>query len=336
MSRPPPDVTILGAGIIGICCALTLLERGLTVRIIDRLPPGEATSHGNAGVISPYSVVPQSMPGVWKNVPRWLLDPKGPVKLRWRDLPKILPWVIRFMANTRHDKVAEISGAMAFLMAGNVDAYRRYLKGTGEEGLIADALNVTVFRDAPPDPQDLQFQLRDAMGCEIAFIGAGDLRDLEPDLSADYRFAAIFKGQARTVNPGRLCKVLAEKAAMTGVEMIRAEVIGIRPMDAEVEITTESGTLMAQKLILAGGVWSGGLLRQLGIRLPLIAERGYHLDFAEPGVEIRNSISDGSAKVIVSLMETGVRIAGTAEFAAVDAPPNYARADALAPLAKRL
>ncbi|MEL6479735.1 MAG: FAD-dependent oxidoreductase, partial [Pseudomonadota bacterium] len=89
MAGKTPEVTILGAGIIGVCCALSALERGYTVRVVDRLAPGEATSHGNAGVISPFSVVPQCMPGVWKSVPRWLLDPAGPVKLRWRDLPEV-------------------------------------------------------------------------------------------------------------------------------------------------------------------------------------------------------------------------------------------------------
>ncbi|MEM9046662.1 MAG: FAD-dependent oxidoreductase, partial [Pseudomonadota bacterium] len=176
MEKRHPEVTILGAGIIGICCALTLIERGFRVRIIDRIPPGEATSHGNAGVISPFSVVPQCTPGVWKNVPAWLLDPKGPVKVRWRDLPEVIPWVLRFLSNTKPDRVSEISTTMALLMRDNVDTFRRYLKGTGHEDLIVDSMNVTVFRGAErPNPRDLQFRLRQEIGCEIEFIDADDL-----------------------------------------------------------------------------------------------------------------------------------------------------------------
>ncbi|MEM1277153.1 MAG: FAD-dependent oxidoreductase [Pseudomonadota bacterium] len=338
MGRPSREVTILGAGIIGVCCALTLLERGFKVRVIDRLPPGEATSYGNAGVISPYSIVPQCTPGVWKNVPAWLLDPKGPVKLQWRHLPQVIPWVIRFLRNTTPERVDEISASMALLMRDNVDAFRHHLRGTGHESLIVDAMNITVFRgSARPDRNDLQFRLREEIGCEIAFIHGDELRDLEPALSPDYTAAALIKGQARTVNPGKLTKVLAEKAARLGAEFKQAEMKALHPQpDGSVTITTEEGALRTEKLILAGGIWSAELLKPLGYKLPLMAERGYHLEFKDPGIQINNSIADASAKVIASSMSDGVRIAGTAEFASIAAAPNFKRADVLEPLAKRL
>lgn len=338
MTAPKADVTILGAGIIGVCCALEALDKGLSVQVIDRLPPGEATSHGNAGVISPWSVVPQCTPGVWKNVPRWLMDPTGPVKVRWRDLPGILPWVWQFLRNAKPDRVAEISDAMALLMDGNVDAYQRHLKGTGHEGLMIEAMNITVYRDpTKPSPEELQFRLRVDRGCDVEFIGRGDLGDLEPDLAKSYTAAALIKNQARTLNPGLLCKALAEKAGSMGAKFLLADIKALEPTPSgPIKVHTDSGHVDANRLVLAGGIWSAELLRPLGIHVPLIAERGYHLEFENPEVTINNSINDAGAKVIASLMNGGVRIAGTAEFAAVDAPPNYARADALAPLAKRL
>ena len=78
---PQNDATVIGAGIIGVCCALNLAERGLNVTLIDPEPPCSLTSHGNAGVISPWSCVPQSIPGLWKSIPKWVLDPKGPVSI---------------------------------------------------------------------------------------------------------------------------------------------------------------------------------------------------------------------------------------------------------------
>ncbi|MEM7213366.1 MAG: FAD-dependent oxidoreductase [Pseudomonadota bacterium] len=334
----PADVTVLGAGIIGICCALNALEKGLTVQLIDRQPPGEATSYGNAGVISPWSIVPQCTPGVWTNVPKWLLDPKGPVKLRWQDLPGILPWVFRFLRNTTPERFQKISDAMALLMQDNVDAYRRYLAGTGHEGLIVDAMTVIVYRGAArPKVDDLQFCLRQERGGEVEFIGATDLHDLEPDLAPEYRAAALIKNQARALDPGKICKVLAAKAEILGANFKVTEVSAVRPDEnGGITLHTDTGDLAVRKLILAGGIWSAGLLKPLGVSLPLIAERGYHLEFQDPGVTINHSINDASAKVIVSSMQAGVRIAGTAEFADVDAPPNYARARALAPIAKRL
>ncbi|TQV75709.1 NAD(P)/FAD-dependent oxidoreductase [Denitrobaculum tricleocarpae] len=332
------DVTILGAGIVGVCCALSALERGLTVTIIDRKDPGEETSYGNAGVISPWSVVPQCTPEVWKSVPRWLLDPKGPVKVRWRDLPSILPWAWSFLCNATPEKVEKISDAMSLLMLENLELYRRYLSGTGHENLLAESMHVSVYRgDTKPALEDLPYRLRSARGAKVEIIGGEELRDLEPDLAPGYHSAALVKDQARARDPGKLCKVLAAQAQTCGAAFRRCEVTALRPReDGTHNLETTEGLIPTRKLVLAVGIWSAELLRPLGIYLPLIAERGYHLEFTEPQVALNNSIQDAGAKIIVSSMNGGVRVAGTAEFASLDAPPNYARAQALEPLAKRL
>lgn len=334
----PSDVTILGAGIIGVCCALAALERGLSVSVIDRKDPGEETSYGNAGVISPWSVVPQCTPGVWKSVPQWLFDPKGPVKLRWRDLPLILPWAWSFLRNATPDKVERIADAMSLLMQDNVEAYRRHLVGTDHESLLTDSWHVSVYRAAAkPSLSDLPYRLRRERGAIVELIGGSELRALEPAIASDYHTAVVVKDQARARDPGRLCKVLAQLAQSRGAVFHRAEVAALRPQeDGTLSLQTAESEISTRKLVLACGIWSAELLRPLGVRLPLIAERGYHLEFTEPEVTLNNSIQDASAKIIISSMNGGVRVAGTAEFAHIDAPPNYARARALAPLAKRL
>ena len=131
-----PDVTILGAGIVGIATALSLTERGFKVAIIDRNPPAEGASYGNAGSLSPWSCVPQSMPGVWRSVPRWLLDPEGPVAVRWKYLPSFLPWTSRFCAAANKARLATITEAMNALNRPNIKLYRLHLQGNGQEALI--------------------------------------------------------------------------------------------------------------------------------------------------------------------------------------------------------
>lgn len=86
------DVIVVGAGIVGICCALSLQAKGRKVTVIDRDPPAQGASFGNAGVISPWSNVPQCLPGVWQNIPKWLLEANGPVAIRASHLLKMLPW----------------------------------------------------------------------------------------------------------------------------------------------------------------------------------------------------------------------------------------------------
>ncbi|MEM8776111.1 MAG: FAD-binding oxidoreductase [Pseudomonadota bacterium] len=336
--QPVPDVTIVGAGIIGVCSALALQERGLSVALIDRHAPGSETSHGNAGIISPWSCVPQSMPGIWKSVPKWLLHPEGPLRIRLQEIPKLLPWVAEFFANTRLDRVHTISDAMDMLMRGNMEAYRDHLKGTGREDLIRDSWFINVFRSpAKPNLNDLGWRLRTDRGAPIEIVSGDELREIEPEVSTEFNQAIIQKGQSRAVNPGEVCRVLAEKACQQGAELIRCDVRRLKPQETgAVHLDTDIGEIAAQKVVLCGGVWSTRLLEDFGVKLPLVSERGYHLEFTDPQVSLNNSILDVAGKFIMSSMEGGVRSAGTSEFADVDAPPNFKRADILAPMSKRL
>ena len=332
------QVTVLGAGIVGVCCALSLQERGYAVTMVDRGEPGGATSHGNAGVISPWSCVPQCMPGLWTSIPKWMLDPNGPLRVRLLDLPETLPWAFRFLANCRENRVREISETMAFLMRDNVTAYKRHLKGTDGEGLLRDSWFVNAFRASDAIRlQDLSWRLRVEQGAPIEVVEGGVLHEIEPELSAEYRSAVVIKDQARAYAPGTLCRVLADKARGQGATFLRREVTDLKPnSDGGYDLLTNQGTLSANKLVVCGGIWSQGFLRTLGFKLPLISERGYHVEFDDPGVALNHSILDVEAKFIASSMKDGVRSAGMSEFARQDAPPIAKRTAALKRLSKRL
>jgi D-amino-acid dehydrogenase len=333
-----PEVTVVGAGIVGICCALSLLERGASVRLVERAEPGQGASFGNAGVISPWSCVPQALPGLWRSVPKWLLDPEGPVSLRWRHLPALLPWTLRFLRAGTAGRVPAIAEAMAALNRPNVDLYRQHLAGSGAEELLRDCYYIHAYRKArAADLGDFAWRLRGSQGAPIELVDGGALREIEPALSEDYAAAILIKDQARATSPGRLGAVLAEKALAQGAELVSTSVERLEPApDGAWTLITEAGALPARKLVIAAGAWSARLLRPLGLRLPLEAERGYHLVFRDPGVSLKHSVMDVDGKFVVSSMLEGLRSAGTAEFAGLDAPPNYARARIFARLTKRM
>jgi D-amino-acid dehydrogenase len=333
-----PAITVVGAGIVGICCALSLLEKGVTVRIIDRDPPARGASQGNAGVVSPWSCVPQSLPGVWRSVPKWLLDPEGPVAIRWGYLFKALPWAIRFLRAGRADRIAAAADAMLALNRPNVELYRHHLADTGHEDLLRDAFYVHVYRKAATaDLGDLAWRLRSERGAPIELIDGDALREVEPALSMDYQAAILIKDTARAVSPGRLGEVLAEKARRMGAEFMQTVVHRLLPdNDSGWRLDTDRGELAAENVVLAAGAWSARLLKPLGITVPLEAERGYHLVFRNPGVTLDHLIMEVERKFVASSMEAGLRSAGTAEFAGLDAEPNYRRARIFKRLSKRM
>jgi len=339
---PPADtasqVTVLGGGAVGLCTALELTGRGIPVRLIDRDAPGQGASMGNAGVISPFSVVPQSMPGVWKKAPGWLLDPLGPVTVHARHLPRFLPWALDFLRSGRVDRVRQISLGMHALSDGSVDIYRQHLAGTGNEALLQDSCYVLAHRN-PDTACDTGFdsELRRAAGAKVEVIGDAALREMEPDLSPEFRAAVVIHGQARTTSPGRLMQVLADKLRATGGEILSHEVKALRPgTDGGWQIDCEGTTLQAARIVLSAGAWSAQLLKPLGLKLPLEAERGYHVMFADPGVRLNNSVMDTDRKFVASSMEQGIRAAGTAEFGGLDKPPDPRRAEVIAKLARQM
>ena len=102
------SAVVIGAGIVGTSCALFLQRDGWEVTLVDPLPPGAGTSSGNAGIISLGSVTPVATPGILREVPGLLLDRDGPLSLRWRYLPQLLPWLARFaLASRRAEALAD-------------------------------------------------------------------------------------------------------------------------------------------------------------------------------------------------------------------------------------
>lgn len=332
-----PDVTVLGAGIVGICTALSLIEKGLRVRLVDRDAPGQATSFGNAGIISPWSVVPQSMPGLWKQVPGMLLNPLGPVAVKPAYLPRLAHWGLRFMREGRKSRIPAISDAMELLNRDCVTLFRQHLAGTGREDLVRDSIYVHAFRKAASaNLSDIGYVMRKEKGARLERIGAADLHDLEPDLSPDFQAAVLIHDQARALAPGEIGTVLADKFCTLGGEIQRQEVTAIRPEDDGWSYDTAEGSCWSPKLVLAMGVWSTKLLQPLGLRIPMQAERGYHVSFQDPGIALNHSVMDMDMKFVASSMKDGLRVAGTAEFAGLDAPPNQKRLDGLIQLTRSM
>src|SRR6478609_10687547 len=110
-------VAIIGAGAVGVISAIEALREGHRVTLIDAGEPGgeQAASYGNAGWLSSHSVIPPAEPGIWKKVPGWLLDPLGPLTIRWSYLPKALPWFLAAGRNALPDRVRKITAARAAL-----------------------------------------------------------------------------------------------------------------------------------------------------------------------------------------------------------------------------
>jgi D-amino-acid dehydrogenase len=322
---------VVGAGIVGVCCGIELKRRGFDVTVIDRVPPGESCSFGNAGILAAQAVVPVPMPGIMWQAPRMLLDPEGPLVVRLGSLRQTIPWLWKFYQSTGIDKVQRTADAMKALYSNTVELHEGLAREAGVPDLVQTSRYLYICRHPrnADTENSLTWRLRRERGGEIEVFDGPALREVEPELSPIYKRGVRLGPMAKTLNPFRLTSSYGELLRRQGGTILTAEVKAIRPDGARVNVDTNNGSHEADVAVIAAGAWSLKLLLPLGLDLPLIAERGYHMTFANPGVMLNHVMSDIERQFAVSNMEMGLRVAGTEELGHADDPPSWRRAEVL-------
>lgn len=335
-----PQVVVVGAGIIGISAALQLQRAGAQVTVLDPQAPGEGASFGNAAVIgeSVFSV-PVATPGILKQLPRMLLDPLSPLALRWSYLPRLWPWLRRFLAAARPAEVERISQALASLLDGAIDAFQPLLEEAGEPALIRRTGWLAVYeseRAQRAHRPSLELQRRRGTAFEV--LPAEALRQIEPALgdSGRFRGGVYYPDVAHTTDNFRLVQVLARSLRQQGGRILREQVTGFEfGAEGPSAVRTDKGEHACARLVIAAGAWSRSLVRQLGSDLPLDTERGYHLTLPEPGVRPRMPVCSMESGMVATPLDGRLRLAGTVEFGGLGAAPDWRRAQMLLRQAER-
>jgi D-amino-acid dehydrogenase len=336
VTAAPNSVAIIGAGIVGMSAALYLQRAGLAVTVIDPLPPGGGASYGNAGLLSVEACLPTAMPGMLKKVPGWLSDPLGPLAVRPSYLPQALPWLLRWIAAGRMERVEAASDALRALHVNALDRYRELL-GSEFDDIIRVSGQVHIWESSEPTPSEAIYaKLWEKHGVVAETLSSDELRQLVPELGREVTRAAFLPKNGHTLNPRRLAGTLARLFAEMG-GMVRAErVLKLIPEGAAWRIVTSSANHFADKIVLSAGAWSRQLLKPLGVDLPLETERGYHIMMRDANVRPKVPVLSRGRGFSITPMEEGLRIAGTVEIGGLDLPMNEERAYTLLRQAKEL
>jgi D-amino-acid dehydrogenase len=331
MNSKAPHCVVIGAGIIGSSCAWYLQQRGAQVTLVDPELPGQMTSSGNCGCISPSAVIPFSYPGVSWQVPRWLFDPLGPLFIHWSHLPALLPWLWRFWRSANRETLNHVVKSQHQLMQRVVADFDEVLYAINATTLRRSRGLIRIF-DTEKDYQANQWQrdLKTSLGLEWRRLAAGELHELEPHLSLPGGVAMMIPDWQHLLDPGLVTARIAEATFANGARWIHDQVTSVDPLEQGVRIVTGSGReLEADKVVVAAGAWSGRLAGPLDGSVPLAPKRGYHSMIANPGIELNHPVQSAARFMVMTPMNDGLRIAGTAEFAHLDTPPDYRRARVL-------
>ena len=318
---------VIGAGIIGTAIAHELQKRGRQVVLVDRDAPGKGASFGNMASIAVTEFMPASRPSVWRQIPGWMLDPEGPVRVRPSYMPRLVPWFLRFIAASRPAKLRALEAEGAALCARALDDTLALLRETGLEDQISEEGCLSLYTDEAEFKADREhIEILERFGFAHEVIGRQAIKALEPELSDKIGLAVLFPQNRSMKDPYKLVLALADRFTARGGKIEKAEVVGFTRSDSIREVVLKDGRrLAADEVVICAGAFSARLASLLDEPIPLETERGYHTQIMAPGISMKHSIIWPARAFMVTPTAGGIRVGGTVEMAGLDAPPDYRR-----------
>lgn len=331
-ARPGQHAVVLGAGMVGVACAIALRARGLAVTVLDPLGPGAATSHGNAGVLARSSLMPFNHPGLWAQLPA-LLRGKHP-GFRYH-LPWVLGqwrWGLSFLGHARNAAFQETTAALDALIRHSGTLHRRWMAQAGmahrrrDDGWLFLYRSLAGFEGGAFGRETLA-----RFGVAMQALDAHALHDLEPHLRPVFQRALWVQDASAVDSPGEVVRGYAAWLQALGGTVRTDEANGLARSDAGWAVHTLGGaTLDADHVVVALGPWSRDFLHaQFGFRLPMGFERGQHRHFHPlEGRALNRPVYDTAGGYVLAPMAQGLRLTTGVELNAQPAPPHRGQLEA--------
>ncbi len=325
-------IGIVGGGIIGCATALHLLDRGHQVTIIERDAGGLPASVGNAGILAVPEIDPIARPGMLLSAPRWLLDPLGPLALRWGDVPSLLPWLIRLLAASRPAQVERSRKALTFLMRTAAADHAAMAQTIGISGHIRKTGALAIFDTEAARDKAFAHEVDNARllgGFDVEKLDAAETRRRVPALTGNFAGAIYNDGYQTFEYPltflRRLQAAIRERASF-----IDAAVSSLSWNGEGISVRTEAqNNHLFDKVVVAAGVWSKPLVERVGLHVYLETERGYNTTFVNPSVTLEMPVFFSEHGFVATPFENMLRVGGAVELARPETAANYARAAAM-------
>jgi len=332
------DAIVLGAGVVGTSTALQLARRGLSVALVDRRAPGEETSYGNAGIIEGNTVFPPAFPAHFDSVLRVALKRAPEANYHLTYLPRVAPWLWKFRAASRPDRLIETARAMRPLYAHAQPEHEALMAEAGAERYLRRDGWLKVYRSHRAF-LDTCRELELAIEFDIPYkiLDAASVGTLEPALAPVFEHAVFWTSATSITNPLAVTRAFAARFVALGGLFVAGDARSLADAGGFWQIETDEGPLDADQVVVALGPWASDVLAPLGIRLPLGIKRGYHRHYRATGnAGMTRPVVDTDIGYCVAPMEQGLRLTTGVEFAARDAPPTPVQFDRLIPYAKDL
>ncbi len=316
---------------IGLSCALALLHRGATVRVLDRGEPGSGASHGNCGTLTPSHAIPLTVPGMPWRALRWILRRDAPLYVnprpdwdRWR-------WLLGFARRCNPATAGQAAIARGAILQRSCTLLPRMLVDEGIECEYATVGNLYVYRDAAvlkQDHADIEWLRR--LGVAVSALSGDAVEAMEPALLPGVAGGILHPDDAQ-LRPDRLVEGLARRVRECGgVIEPAAAVEDFHCTNGRVDaVRTAHGDFSGEHVVMALGAWTPQLASRLDLRVPIQPGKGYSITMSRPDPCPRRALVLREPSVCVTAWGSGYRLGSTMEFSGYEEGLNRTRLDAL-------
>ena len=337
MIKKVQSVGIVGAGIQGVCTGIKLAEKGIKVSLFDKNEPGKMASYGNAGHFSPYAVLQLNRPDILYDVPKMLLSSSGPLALKWNYIPKMMPWIFGYLKNCNQKSMMHTAKYMNQILSLALDAYDEIFKDVELGNLVERKGVIYIWTDQNLKSRNLEIRIRDELGVKQQMLTKQEVLDLEPNLNPVFHAGVLYDYAWHARDPHKILNKLFEKFTKLGGQFFKTEVKNVlQNVDGDTYVKTDNQDYKFDKLVIATGAFSKQFTDQLGEKIPLDTERGYHVHFKNMDHLIQRPVISMDRGFGMTPMDQGLRAVGTVELGGLKNPPSKKRIQYIINCAKEL
>jgi len=335
------SVGIIGAGIQGVCIGYQLRKKGIPVTIFDRYDPlsseFKSASYGNAGHFSPYAVLQFNRPDVLYDLPKMLFGNSGPLALKWNYVPKMFSWFLHYLKNCNRQSALHTAKYMHQILSLSNDAYEEIFKEIDTHNLVEKKGIIYVWTNKNLKSRKFEIKVRDDLGIKQKLLTQKEVLDLEPNLQPVFDAGVIYESAMHARDPHGILKEIFKLYLKKGGKFIQENISNLKQINEnETAVQSLSKKYNFEKTVIASGAFSKKLTDQLGEKIPLDTERGYHVHFKKMDHLISRPVIFLDRGFGLTPMNQGLRAVGTVELGGLKNPLSKKRIDYIIRCAKEL
>ena len=335
------SVGIIGSGIQGVCIGLQLIKKGIPVTIFDRQDPlsteFKPASYGNAGHFSPYAVLQFNRPDILSDVPKMLLSSNGPLALKWNYVHKLLPWFLNYLKNFNKKSMLHTAKYMHQILNLSNDAYEEIFQEIETKNLVERNGIIYIWTNKNLKSRELEIKVRNDLGIEQKILTKKEILDLEPNLQPVFDGGVLYENAMHARDPHGILKEIFKLFLRKGGKFIQENIKQIKQINKDQTIImSDSEKYHFEKSVIATGAFSKSFTDQLGEKIPLDTERGYHVHFKNKDHLISRPVIFLDRGFGMTPMSQGLRAVGTVELGGLENPPTKKRINYVVECAKEL